>query len=180
VPLPGDPSNRASLRRNPFFVATVLFAALLFAPSGAYLLWAFPDRETMHVADRALPAALVAVFALTNVTQAMFGFAVVEALITRGRAYAAYLQVLGAYLGMFFILVHGWDGEGYQRFFSPDTADYKGWNGDWSDWLGSDVALTLYAMGLVLIPILLLTIARWTRAGRRPERARRVPPRRRW
>jgi len=164
-PLPGDPRNRASLRRNPFFAATVLFAALLFAPSGAYLLWAFPDWETMHLGDRALPAALVAGFALTNVTQAMLGFAVVDALLARGRAYAAYLQVLGAYLGMFFILVHGWDGEGYRRFFSPDRADYLAWSGDWSAWLGSDVALTLYAMGLVLIPILLLTIARWTRAG---------------
>jgi hypothetical protein len=163
--LPGDPSDRASLWRNPFFLATVLYAALLFAPSGAYLLWEFPDWETMHAGDRDLPGLLVVGFAATNVAQAMLGFAVVNALLARGRAYAAYLQVLLAYLGMLFILVHGWDGKGYQRFFSPDRADYLAWDGDWSAWLTSDVALSLYAMGVVLIPVLLGTIARWTLAG---------------
>jgi hypothetical protein len=163
--LPGDPQDRASLWRNPFFLATVLYAALLFAPSGAYLLWEFPDWETMHAGDRGLAGWLVVGFAATNVTQAMLGFAVVSALLARGRAYAAYLQVLIAYLGMFFILVHGWDGEGYQRFFSPDRADYLAWSGDWSAWLTSDVALSLFVMGLVLIPVLLGTIVRWTVAG---------------
>jgi hypothetical protein len=42
---------------------------------------------------------------------------------------------------------------------------YLAWDGDWSAWFGSDVALALYAMGAVLIPVLLVTIARWTRAG---------------
>jgi hypothetical protein len=164
-PLPGDPADPASLWRNPFFLATVLYAAVLFAPSGAYLLWEFPDWETMHAGDRSLPAWLVACFAVTNVTQAILGFAVVERLLARGRAYAAYLQVLVAYLAMLFVLVHGWDGEGYRRFFSPDKADFLAWQGDWSAWLTSDVALTLYAMGSVLIPVLLATIARWTLAG---------------
>jgi hypothetical protein len=163
--LPGDPENRASLWRNPFLLATVLFAAVLFAPSGAYLLWEFPDWETMHVGDRGMPGSLVVAFAATNVSQAILGFVVVERLLARGRAYAAYLQVVLAYLGMFFILVHGWDGEGYQRFFSPDKADYLTWNGDWTAWLTSDVAVSLYVMGAVLIPVLLVTIARWTRAG---------------
>jgi hypothetical protein len=163
--LPGDPADPASLWRNPFFLATVLYAAVLFAPSGAYLLWEFPDWETMHAGDRDLPGWLVVCFAVTNVTQAMLGFAIVERLLTRGRAYAAYLQVLVAYLGMFFVLVHGWDGDGYRRFFSPDKADFLAWDGDWSAWLTSDVALTLYAMGAVLIPVLLATIARWTLAG---------------
>jgi hypothetical protein len=163
--LPGDPEDRASLRRNPFFLATVLFAALLFAPSGAYLLWEFPDWETMHAADRDIASWLVVLFAVTNVTQAMLGFWVVERLLERGRAYAAYLQVVAAYLGMFFILVHGWDGEGYRRFFSPDRADYLAWDGDWSAWLTSDVALTLLAMGAILLPVLLGTVARWTLAG---------------
>ena len=163
--LPGDPEDRASLWRNPFLLATMLFAAVLFAPSGAYLLWEFPDWETMHVGDRNMPGLLVVAFAATNVTQAILGFVVVERLLARGRAYAAYLQIVLSYLGMFFILVHGWDGEGYQRFFSPDKADYLAWDGDWSAWLTSDVALSLYVMGVVLIPVLLVTIAHWTRAG---------------
>jgi hypothetical protein len=163
--LPGDPPDRGSLRRNPFLLATVLFAALLFAPSGAYLLWEFPDWETMQVSTGEIASWLVVVFAITNVTQAMLGFWVVERLLVRGRAYAAYLQVALAYLGMFFILVHGWDGEGYKRFFSPDRADYRSWSGDWSAWLSSDVALTLLAMAAVLVPVLLATVVRWTLAG---------------
>jgi hypothetical protein len=163
--LPGDPADRASLWRNPFFLATVLYAALLFAPSGAYLLWEFPDWETMQAAKDDIASWLVVLFAITNVTQAMLGVWIVERLLDRGRAYAAYLQVFGAYLGMFFILVHGWDSEGYQRFFSPDRADYLAWDGDWSAWLTSDVALTLLAMGVLLIPVLLGLIARWTLDG---------------
>ena len=163
--LPGDPADRSSLWRNPFFLATVLYAALLFAPSGAYLLWEFPDWETMQAADQDIVSWLVVLFAVTNVTQAMLGFWVVERLLERGRPYAAYLQIVGAYLGMFFILVHGWDGEGYQRFFSPDKADYLAWDGDWSAWFTSDVAITLLVMGVVIVPVLLGLIARWTLQG---------------
>jgi hypothetical protein len=163
--LPGDPPDRSSLWRNPFFLGTVLYAALLFAPSGAYLLWEFPDWETMQATDQDIVSWLVVLFAVTNVTQAMLGFWVVERLIERGRPYAAYLQVVGAYFGMFFILVHGWDGEGYQRFFSPDKAGYLSWDGDWSAWLTSDVAITLLVMGAVIVPVLLGIVARWTLQG---------------
>jgi hypothetical protein len=163
--LPGDPEDRASLWRNPFFLKTILYAALLFAPSGAYLLWSFPDWETMHAGDRGLAAWLVAAFAVTNVTQAMLGFWVVERLLRGGRRYAATLQVVAAYLAMLFILVHGWDGEGWQRFFSPDAADYRSWDGDWAAWLTSDVALTLAGMGAILFPVLFAMLVRWQTAG---------------
>ena len=77
----------------------------------------------------------------------------------------AYLQVVGAYLGMFFIIVHGWDGTGYQRFFSATPADFASWSGDWTAFLTSDVALSLYGMGVVLLPVLLLTVAHWQVTG---------------
>lgn len=163
--LPGDPEDRASLWRNPFFLKTLLFAALLFGPSGAYLLWSFPDWETMHAGDRSLAAWLVVAFAVTNVTQAMLGFWVVERLLVRGWRYPAMLQMVAAYLGMFFILVHGWDGEGWQRFFSPDVADYRSWDGDWAAWFTSDVALTLAVMGAILLPVLFSMLVRWQVAG---------------
>ena len=163
--LPGDPPDRASLLRNPYFLKTVLYAALLFAPSGAYLLWNFPSWETMHAGDRDLPAWLVVCFAVTNVTQAMLAFWVVERLLLAGRRYAALLQTVAAYLGMFFILVHGWDGEGWRRFLSADAARFRAWDGDWAAWLTSDVALTLAAMGVVLIPVLFAAIVRWQRDG---------------
>src|SRR3954464_173517 len=50
-------SGPRDLMSNPFFLKTVLFAALVFAPSGAYLLWAFPDWETMQAGSRRPPRA---------------------------------------------------------------------------------------------------------------------------
>jgi hypothetical protein len=167
------------LWQTPYFVGTLLFLALLFAPSGIYLLWEFPSWETMHAGDRSLPGWLVVTFAITNVTQGLLGFWIVDRLLAHGRTYLAYLQPVIAYFGMFFILVHGWDGQGYQRFFSETAADFRAWDGDWTDWLGSDVALTLYAMGAILIPVLCVLVGRWQvegyRIGGRFAPSRRAP-----
>jgi hypothetical protein len=57
--------------------------------------------------------------------------------------------------------VHGWDGKGYQRFFSATKQDFLGWSGDWQAWLTSPVALTLLAMGAVLVPLLLRMQVAW-------------------
>jgi hypothetical protein len=161
--------------RDPYLLRTLLFLALVFAPSGVYLVWEFPSWETMHVGDRDMPAWLIATFAITNVTLGLLGFWVVERLLAAGRSYLAYLQILVGYVGMFFILVHGWDGKGYQRFFSPTHADFVGWDGDWAAWLTSDVALTLLGMGAVLVPILIWAAVSWQREGYRlaPATARR-------
>jgi hypothetical protein len=156
---------------DPYLAATVLYAAVLFAPSGAWLLWGFTSWETMHAgAPGTVPAWLVALFAATNTTQAALGYLITRALLRRGWPRLAYLQLVAGYFGMFFILVHGWDGTGYQRFFSPTRADYERWGADRplahvADWATSDVALTLAGMGLVLIPVLLGLMARWHRAG---------------
>ena len=160
-------------------VGALLFLALIFAPSGVYLVWEFPSWETMHAGDREMPGWLIATFAITNVTQGLLAFWVVDRLLAAGRSYLAYLQIVFAYIGMFFILVHGWDGQGYQRFFSETRADFLAWDGDWSAWLTSDVALTLLVMGAVLVPILLWLAVSWQRQGyslaapdaRRPGRA---------
>jgi hypothetical protein len=143
----------ADLDRDPGFQHTLLFLALVFVPSGAWLLWAFPSWETMHVGDADLPAWIVAAFSLTNVSQGALGYAIARALVRAGRRHAACLHFVGAYFGMFFILVHGWDGTGYRRFFSATPQELDGWT--WSTaaaWLGSDVALTLYGMGVVMLP----------------------------
>jgi hypothetical protein len=163
--------ERAAKRKprleDPYLLANVLFLALIFAPSGLYLVWEFPSWETMHVGDRSMPAWLVTLFAVTNVSQGILGYFVVEWLIARGRGYLAYLQVIAGYFAMFFILVHGWDGEGYQRFFSATRADYESWSGDWTAWLTSDVALTLLGMGVILVPVMLGLIASWITRGAR-------------
>ena len=160
---------------DPYLLRALLFLALVFVPSGVWLVWGFPSWETMHEGTKDMPVWLVTLFALTNVTQGLLGYLVAEWLIARGRTYLAYLQVVAGYLGMFVILVHGWDGTGYQRFFSATRADFESWSGDWTAWLTSDVALSLYGMGLILVPILLLTTAHWHVTGyaldpRAPER----------
>lgn len=152
---------------------TLLFLAIVFAPSGFVLLWNFPSWETMHAGTRELPGWLVASFGVTNITQGLLGFVVARSLCARGKAFSAYLHWVGGYFGMFFILVHGWDGTGYQRFFSPTREALTGWT--WSTaaaWLTSDVALTLMAMGVVLIPWLVgLTVSWLGESGRAPSAA---------
>jgi hypothetical protein len=163
---------------DPYLMATVLYCAVLFAPSGAWLLWGFPDWETMQAAREhdTLPAWLVALFAATNVSQGVLGYCVASRLIAAGRVYAAFLQAGIGYAGMFFILVHGWDGRGYQRFFSADRETFASWPeqpgfGDAlslaAEWFGSPVALTLYGMGAVLVPVMLVLMTHWIRSGER-------------
>jgi hypothetical protein len=150
----------------PYFLKTVLFLALLFAPSGLYLVWAFPSWETMHVGDKDMPAWLVTLFAITNVTQGILGYWVAYRLIIKDRFYAAYLTIVAAYFAMFFILVHGWDGTGYQRFFSATRDDFLHWGAKpWSAWLTSDVAIALMVMGVFLLPVMFRWISSWIREG---------------
>jgi hypothetical protein len=150
--------------------ATVVFLSCVFAPSGAWLLWRFTSWETMHAAagPADVPAWLVAAFALTNVTQGLAGYAVARALWRRGHRYLAWLQMPLGYLAMFFVLGYGWDGTGYRRFFSPTHAAWQSGALDPAGFLTSDVALTLYAMAAVLVPILLWLQASWW--GGRPWR----------
>ena len=167
----GPRDRGVPLLTNRYFTGTLLYLALLFAPSGVWLLWSYPSWETMHAGDRGLPAWLVALFAATNVTQGALGFWVTERLLVHGRVRAAVAQLVCAYAGFFFILVHGWDGAGYRRFFSATPDDLRAWATApagrlVTHWLGSGVGLTLYGMGLVLIPALLYLTARWHAAGR--------------
>jgi hypothetical protein len=164
--------RRSGFLDNPYLVMTVLFMALVFGPSGAWLLWGFPSWETMHVGTRDLPVWLATGFAVTNVTQGIVGFWVVQRMVEKGRGYGGYLTMVGAYFAMFFILVHGWDGSGFQRFFSYTATDFDRWGErpalvNVGEWLTSPVALTLYGMGLLLIPLLFTLVARWLGAGQR-------------
>jgi hypothetical protein len=149
----------------------ILFVALLFAPSGIYLVWGYPEWETMQAGDRSMPAWLIVSFAITNVSQAILGFWVTERLIVHGRQYLAFLQAWIGYLGLFFLLVNGWDRTGWQRFFSEDRAGFEAWSTQpamdhVTSWLTSDVALTLYAMGVVLIPVMAVIMLRAWSQGR--------------
>jgi hypothetical protein len=154
----------------PYFTYALLYLAVLFAPSGVCLLWAFPSWETMHVGDRNLPAWLVTGFAVTNITQGILGFWITYRLIRAGKRFAGALQVVLGYFLMFFILVHGWDGAGYRRFFSATKADFLAWQpSNVLHWFQSNVAIALYLMGIVLIPVLMGLMSRWLVEGAKED-----------
>jgi hypothetical protein len=155
-----------SLLENRYFAITVIYLAALFAPSGIGLLWAFPSWETMHAGDRDLPTWLVLLFAITNITQGMLGFWVTRRLLLAGKTFLAALQMPIGYFGMFFILVHGWDGTGYRRFLSANKEALANWKlSSIPHFLISDVALTLYGMGIVLLPVMFALMSRWILQG---------------
>ena len=145
------------------FTTTVLFLACVFAPSGLWLVWQFTGWETMHAAEVTgdLPPWLVAAFAITNVTQGVVGYAVARHLWRTGHRYLSWLQMPLGYLAMFFVLAYGWDGTGYRRFFSPTPAAWQAGEFDPLGFLTSPVALTLYGMGVVLIPAMLWLQGGW-------------------
>lgn len=154
-----DPARPAERR----LTLTVLFLGCVFAPSGIWLLWQFPGWETMHAAagPADLPGWLVCTFAITNISQGVLGYLAAQALWRRGHRYLSWLQMPLGYLAMFFVLAYGWDGTGYRRFFAPTTADWRAGGFDPAGFLTSEVALTLYAMGVVLVPLLLWMQASW-------------------
>jgi len=160
--------------QNPYFTKTLLFLSIFFAPSGVVLLWAFTGWETMYLWDRStLPGWIVPIFGITNITQGIIGFWVAHKLIRSGKYFWAHAQWVFGYLAMFFILVHGWDGIGYRRFFTytdHQTAQVlaEGF-GPWIalKWMFSPVALTLYGMGVIMLPVMFLWIARPAKEGYR-------------
>jgi hypothetical protein len=165
--------------RDPFvtsyFVKTVLFLALIWAPTGLLLLLRHPSWETMQAAPSmsAMPPFLVLAFGITNVTQGVLGFWVSQRLMARGKHYAAHLNWLFGYIGMFFILLYGWDGLGYDRFlYDRDMFGGVAWSpgaglqhGAGALFLGSSVARTLYLDGVFLLPPLLYWFGKWIVAG---------------
>ncbi len=151
---------------SPAFIKNLLWLAIFFVPSGAALLWGFPAWETMQVGTYgSIPAWLVALFSGTNITQGILGFWITYKLIRSDKLYTAHLMWVLGYFLMFFILVHGWDGTGYQRFFYCA----KDWSGNVTPWVMGDfklynpivwlfspVAVTLYIMAVILMPFLYL------------------------
>lgn len=169
--------------QNPYYHRTLLYLATLFAPSGVVLLWMFTGWETMYVWNRdTLPFWLVPFFCITNVTQGILGFRVTHRLIRKGKWFWANMQWVLGYMAMFFILIHGWDGTGYWRFFTFNPTGAVGWiirpeeaqllsQGflPWMimKWLVSPVAITLYVMGVIMLPVMLVWLGKWVTEGYR-------------
>ncbi|KPA18857.1 conserved hypothetical protein, membrane [Candidatus Magnetomorum sp. HK-1] len=168
-------SRQLKIKSNPFqndyFTYTLLYLSCIFAPSGIYLLWQFPHWETMQVATchGDLPAWLVTIFSITNITQGILGFWVSYQCIKAGRYYLAHLQWFLAYFCMFFVLVHGWDGLGWQRFlYDPTVLNNQLWEPGQHmglTFLWSNVAFTLYVMGIFVIPFMIIPMSKWIIEG---------------
>jgi hypothetical protein len=166
-----------------YFVKTLLLLSLVWAPTGLLLLLRHPSWETMQAASSfsALPPWLVLGFGITNVTQGILGFWVTTRLLRSGRAYLAHLNWMLGYFGMFFVLLHGWDGLGYDRFlYDRDVFGGAAWApgaglqpGAGVGFLGSSVAMTLYLDGVYLLPPLLGLIGAWQREEAREGSAMR-------
>jgi hypothetical protein len=157
-----------------YFVKTLIYLSVFFVPSGAILLWGFPEWETMQAGRyETIPAWLVGLFTVTNVTQGILGFWLAYRLIKAGNTLGAWLLCGLGYFCMFFILVHGWDGTGYQRFFYTCTnwgslGQCVLWEAGQKDilrWAFGPVALTLYAMGLVMLPLMFYWMSDWVKSG---------------
>jgi hypothetical protein len=156
---------------NRFYTYVLLFLATLFAPSGVYLLWQFPNWETMQVArsHADIPAWLVVLFAITNITQGILGYYSTWRLIIKGKFYAAHVNWIVAWVLFWSLLVMGWDTTGWQRFLYDSTMN----NGVlWTPgthmglrFFTSNVFLTLVGMAIPIGPALAIPIAKWVREG---------------
>ena len=157
---------------NEFFLKNLLFLSLLFVPSGAVLLWSNPSWETMQVGKyETIPQWLVGIFSTTNVTQGLLGFFLTYRALMKGKYYQASMHTLLSYLGFFFILVNGWDNQGYQRFFSKNRESFDNWC--WSNigpWAFSDAAMILLAYGAAFLPLMYYWILDWLLKGEDMEK----------
>lgn len=162
---------------NKWYIFILLFLSIFFAPSGLYLLWEHTQWETMQVATTFsdIPAWLVTIFAVTNITQGILGYWTTWRLVKKKNYYGAHANWMVAWIIFWFILVCGWDCTGYQRF----TYDMSVNGGElWtagktmgiSFFYASRVWWTLVVMGVCFAPMLIYGFVNFTREGAKMDR----------
>ena len=149
---------------NRYYMLTLLFLGIFFAPSGLYLLTAFPAWETMQLARKAsdLNPLLVTLFGVTNITQGILGFYIGWRFSRRHEYYKAHLNWMIAWVIFWFVLVSGWDTTGYQRFLYDPIMNHgepwhQGQHNGWHFFTGP-VFLSLVAMATIFTPMLFLGV----------------------
>ncbi|MFF9897112.1 hypothetical protein [Streptomyces longispororuber] len=168
----GEGPRTRSHAANPYLALTLLFAAVLMVPTGLFLLWQNPSWATMHVArgHDDVWAGFVLAYAGGIPVAAVLGFLAARALVLAGAGYWAYLQCAGAHFLVFGVLVHGWDGSGYERFLSPGARDWAHWPHDSVvnnalDFATSGTFLALLVLGAAVVGTLLLMQVGWLVEG---------------
>ncbi len=143
----------------------------------------------MQVPDKLsnIPVWLILGFGITNVTQGILGYWVTATLYKKEKYYLGNLNWLAGYLGMFFILVYGWDGLGWDRFLYDRDVFGAAWQPGLTltfferlSFAWSSVALTLYIDGIYLIPPLVIMISAWYYEGAKNDKnisRDEIPPR---
>lgn len=168
----GEGVRTRSRAANPYLALTVLYAALLLAPTGAYLLWQNPAWATMHAARG--HGGVWAGFALFQsgsvVVGALLGFLVARLFVLVGAGYWGYLQAVGGYFLLFFTLFHGWDGFGYRRLLSADPQALADWSAGRAvnnvlAFATSGTFLALLVFGTAVIGTMLLAEIGWLVEG---------------
>ncbi|MBP7734568.1 MAG: hypothetical protein KA369_01215 [Spirochaetes bacterium] len=162
---------------NKWYIFILLFLSIFFAPSGLYLLWEHTQWETMQVATKFsdIPAWLVTIFAITNITQGILGYWTTFLLVKKKNYYGAHANWMVAWIIFWFILVCGWDCTGYQRFlYDMSVNDGALWEPGKlmgvSFFYASRVWWTLVFMGLCFAPMLVYGFVAFTREGARMDR----------
>ncbi|MFD5148832.1 hypothetical protein [Streptomyces sp. NPDC058401] len=128
----GEGVRTRSRAANPYLALTLLYAALLPAPTGAYLLWQNPAWSTMHAArdHDGVWAGFALFYGASVVVGALLGFLAARLFVLVGAGYWGYLQAVAGYFLLFFTLIHGWDGRGYERLLSADPQAFADWRAE--------------------------------------------------
>lgn len=157
---------------NKWYVFILLFLSVFFAPSGVYLLWEHTQWETMQVAAKFddIPAWLVMMFGVTNITQGILGYWITFKLVKRKNYYGAHANWMVAWTVFWFILMCGWDCTGWQRFlYDMSVMGGELWApGKYmgiSFFYASRVWWTLFVMGVFFAPMLIYGYLKFTIEG---------------
>lgn len=176
--------NEQSMWINKYFITLVLFMAIFFGATGMVLLWNFPHWETMQVFNihGAIPLWFILLWFVTNITNPIIAYYWSWHLIKKDQTYEAFLLSIAGYFVFFFVLIFGWDGTGWQRFLYDPTM--HGWTiinnttGLWSPgvtdglaWFVSNVAITLYILGVVFLTPHFYICGKWAVDGVRSDPA---------
>lgn len=157
-----------------YFGGMLLYLSVFFVPTAAYLLWGFPAWESMHVFNSRgeIPPIVALLQPLSVMGLGTLGFWVTYRLIAAGRMLATQYNWLLGWFGLFFLMLYGWDGQGWQRFLYDPSVMGGSWSpGEYSlvEWVTGDVLLTLLVMGVFVIPPLVYLNHRYLKEGEQLE-----------
>jgi len=146
------------------YLQALAFAAFIIGPFTGQLLTAYPEWQLMYVIDGRPDPWLVAGILALMPAAVTIGFALGWAAVRAGAAYVCYLLFLAGYFGLFFGMMYGWDGTGYQRLFSTSREAFEAWSWDnAAAWNASDIAATFNLHMAVIVPYLLFFASFWIR-----------------